>query len=328
MKKILFLLFATTMFATSCSNEDPIMDNSPSNNVKTYDVTFTIENKGFDVDEQPFTKALNDAFHSDIDVVVYKESGEVYATYSHAPNFPDTTGSIKQELSYVPEYSLSLKLPEGKYHVAFAYYLESFMWYTSNYFTDTIQSRYPGQANYRDDNMFLYYASVDLDVSAQSTTEPIPVILNPMWSEVQVDLDVTDFNIMPEGADRVIFGVTPDYTGLSVSTQLAPIAPRLTTSGKSSSGYTALDKNQTTYSTTYSIAKTAEENNNLKFYVKFVNGEIPNQTLISEQVYDLKTQVENGYKYKVKGTIKSDNPSQAMSISLGEFSKEDININF
>lgn len=331
MKNLIYTLFATAILLTSCSNEnDPYIYN-PIDQTKTYEINFALENKGININKDPLTKALDNNDNSAMDVVVYKESGEVFKTYQYSLNALDTTGSLKKDNS--GKYKLSLILPEGKYHIAFGYFLESFKWTANNYFTDKIVSRYPNQTlpdgvKGRNDNYCLFFSKVDVTVPLSSPTDTIPVTIKPAWSNVYVTVNTKDITDLPEGATGVYFGINPDYRGLNISTELATdtISYYESITNKIYTGTTALG--QDSLKLYYPISATTDANNNLKFYVQFVKESNNVKTVISEKIYDLNRKLENGYNYNIKGTIKSDRSNQSMNISLGSFSKEDVVINF
>lgn len=326
MKKFIYTLLAATALFTSCSNDsDSIIDNNVDNKVKTYDVKFAIDNSGIDFNAKPLTKSTSSTIAADI--VVYKESGEVYSVYGRSPYGPDSTNYLTEDKDNYGKYLLSMKLPEGKYHVALAFYQEGFTFTPNNYFTDRIINYPPTGLIGRHDNMFLYYKSIDLNIPLESTTEAIPVVLKPMWSNINITLDVKDL-VLPENTYSVICSFNPLYRSLEIKTETAPI-PTLESSYRQNilikikdaiaSGENSLDLYQIWTS------KTSPENNNMVFTVEYLTKD---STILLRQDYDLKTQLENGYNYKIKGKLTTDLRNQEMSISLGEFNKEDTVIEF
>lgn len=201
MKKLLFFLSATILFA-SCSNDS---EEVPTTS-KTYKVTFDVSNFSVNV------KSLKaDTFNNQLFYVIYdKESGKGVKGWT----FEGMVGQVTEEL------------PEGNYYIAFISHPRGGMSSPptegaidvkdNNFYTDYFENS-PTWIMGNMGNRYVYYQKVDFSVAANNSDVPIEVTLQPMWSEVTVE--VTDANtcFLPEGTTTIGCVITPFYSGISIA---------------------------------------------------------------------------------------------------------------
>lgn len=331
MKKIIFSLLATIAILSSCSSDDNLTfpnggNNGEGNETKSYPVNFTIKTD-VEVTVNPLSRAgynydPSDPFR-DLDLAIYKESGEIYLK----------TADLKQYITPVNPadpnmrtgFTLSLDLPEGKYYVAFAYYMELFKWEMNNYFTDKIVNQSPGQSigfgvYGREDNFCLFYESLEFTVSANSTNNVPSTVLRPMFSQIQVEVDLSEL-IYPAGTARIECTFNPACTSLNIKDKIATDVLQSETNFNFNQSV-KIDPNDNTKGTlSFVSSKTIDTNNDIKLLFKFVD---VNNNVIEEKTYPVNSKLENGHNYIIRGKLTSNatNSSSGLSITFKKFDKD------
>ncbi len=201
MKKLLFFLFATILFASCSSDSEEAVTTG-----KTYKVTFDVSNFSVDVKSLKAETFGNRLFY----VIYEKESGKGVKGWT----FEGMVGQVTEEL------------PEGNYYIAFISHPRGGMSSPptegaidvkdNNFYTDYFENP-PTWILGNMGNRFIYYEKVSFSVAANNSNMPIPVTLQPMWSEVTIE--VTDANTcsLPEGTTTIGCVITPSFYGVSIA---------------------------------------------------------------------------------------------------------------
>lgn len=333
MKKLLFMLFVTALFTTSCSSDnDPITGDNQTKG-KVYQIDLNLQSPAFEINKTPLKEAIGDADRL-IKIVVYKKTtGEVYSdTILYSGTYASTIESGK-----VP---VSLSMPEGDYSVAVVnnrsktsagqtHNLQR--WDPANYTTDIIENG-AGTVHFtdiRDANYSVYYNTFDISVPAQVNT-PLDVVLEPMWSTVRVKFtDPANFTF-PEGSTYARVDLIPAAWDFHVNTKLAvnhEDGTHLSWMDATNSVLKSMIP-QDSITLDYLISKTDAENNKMKLKMIYYVNENDN-TIVSEKIIDLNAEIENAKNYKITGRLGNIwGENSNFNISLGEFNPEDVVINF
>lgn len=206
MKKLLSILAFTVLIITSCSNDNEnIVDNN--NDVK-YPVTFAVSQ--FSSEVEPLKAAK--AWPSDnyCQYVIYKEDGSVLIDkVMSAGSFDVNNVRIQEEL------------PKGNYYLAvMSAALTARQWLIiepSNYFTDYCDGN-PWLIGWSN-NQNIYYETISFTVSDQAVEKA--VVLNPMWSELNIKVTDADICTLPPTTTNILFVVDAYYYGFGLKDKKA-----------------------------------------------------------------------------------------------------------
>lgn len=326
MKKLLFTLLSAVALFNSCNNDNEILiDSEIDNNLneKKYTVSFNIASDGFEVDKTPIRNA-DFGKYSFLQIIVYKESGEVYS---------DSIIDTKTLDSLIAENEIpnvSIQLPEGEYYLSVFSRsmtssakdkIENFKIIPVNYETDY----YVRELNDFSGNENIYYYTNTLKVSPNTTNEN-NIVLDPMWSYItSFDIVVPSEFIYPSGSDIYIYQISPRYYGFGIKSKLAK-TPYLGLLEE----FQHYDNMFGYYPNKLPISISKSEDKSLYLDVCFIksNDGYSGGRVLKIQQIDLNTQIENGMKYTISGTLPAiDNmDTHSMHISLEPL--KDSNIDF
>lgn len=341
MKKIFFMLLATTTLFTSCSSEDGPSFNTPAiPDSKEYKVDLTIKSSAFSVDKNPLVKGIKPEvdnkenakyYISQLQVIAYKESGEV-AKDTLISTASNSGILINANDPNQNTFSLSLKLPAGKYTLAVIGDNAASVFVPKNFNTDNFDKSTDPSNVYKNTNRDTYYESTQITVNATNNNQPLEVAaitLKPMWS--QVDIEVTSLLTakIPESTTQMRIVFENSYRGFSLKTKKSTeILPWI----KPFDGTSAMDltimpiQNKSSVSVRYWIAQGEKTNFAIDFeflkVVENVGGGNPKYGLIETKKVDIdsKYQFENGYLYNINVDMLKvlgdafDNPSFGITI--------------
>lgn len=332
MKKIFLMLLTSAAIFTSCSSDEPILNSpvtpetpvtpeNPAN--KEYKVDLTIRSSAFAVNNNPLTKATNAGIEnvedikyyiSKLQIIAYKESGEVAKD-----TLVSTTGNsgilINSNDPNQNTFSLALTLPAGKYTLAVIGDNAASPFVPNNFNTDYFYKSTDPKNIYVNTNGDTYYENTVITVNPTNDNQAIeiaPITLQPMWSQVHIDVKNVSSAKIPEGT--TIMRVIPanSYYGFSLKTKLATqITPWI----KPFDGTAAMDftlipiENKDSFYAGNCIAKGQNTNFAITFeFLKVtenIGGGNPKYGLISSKTVniDSKYQIENGYKYNIDADL-------------------------
>ena len=313
MKNLIYILFAT-LILSSCSSEN---DNIPSSNdgTKLYTVTLSIQNPSLIVDQSQIRSTEDESTIDKLVVSLYKSTGEIYT------NIPYATDSIKKEDG---SFQITLQLPANNYKVAIlgSNITNSFLYpETKDFYTDY----YYG---YAFSNAGVFYNTTDFAVQPIDEAQIItPIELQPMWSTINIAIqDAQTFDV-PDETNALEFVVKPLYNGFGMYDKLA------TNNERPGISRSIVDLNivraNSSYRNTVIVSKTIADKNKLSISINYLKkGSDSEYTILGTR--DLKIpniNLENGYHYNINGYLNR-KTNQSKNISLVEFNKKDINIEF
>lgn len=329
MKKIFYLFTIISAFLTGCSSED--LSTTGTDKEATYPINFKIANP-LAVEGTPFRSSSAEDMRLDfLEMGVFNESGDLLMNFMFNKNNqsawlqPDGTAQI------------GLSLPKGVYYIYFftikdlkisniarplltdPIYNKDDNYFTSYVYTDAINC---------------YYESIATTVAPTNQTIEQNITLKPMWSNLNLTLnDAQTFNA-PEGTDALQFVVSPLYVGFHLNTKLATDKVSenwVSIMSKYKTNTISLDEIRANATFTYPtyVYQTLPENGNLAIKVNYLKTKNTTDTIVLKtrelQIPDIT--IENGYNYNISGKLDAGN-GQSMNISLGEFNKEDVVIEF
>lgn len=325
MKKYIFILTIISAFLTSCSSED--LPTTAIDKETTYPITFKIANP-LSVEGVPFrsVKSKNEGLES-IEMRIFNEIGDcltfLMLNQDNKAQWLQPNGSANIELS----------LPKGNYILNFFTVLDSSLYGYGGPFLHS------GMYNYFEfyvpnEGTKGYYESLKINVAGTNETVEKDIVLKAMWSNVNITLEDAQTFSVPEGTDALRFDVSPLYTGFNLDTKLATVkAPDdfLSDFNKSRTNLISLDsvRLNPTYTALKYVYQTLPENGNLAIKVNYLKTKGTTEPVVLKtrelQIPDIS--IENGYNYNISGKLDVSN-GQSMNISLGEFNKEDVVIEF
>lgn len=218
MKKLLFSLFATILFA-SCSNE---IENLESPTDKMYKVTFNVSN--FSVDSKPLKSypwhitTHNNYFYY---TIYEKESGKALIYKAINKDFEKITEEIPAGNYYIAVVSSARTINSPGPGTPEKPLSEMEYWNDVdlnglNFYSDYYQG--VGWLLYSRDNLYAYYEKVSFSVGVDSNGGiEKDIALQPMWSVL--DIEVTDAVTctLPEGTNTIECTVNPFYYGFGIA---------------------------------------------------------------------------------------------------------------
>jgi len=314
MKKILFLLFAAIIFA-SCSNVSE--DVTPIDN-KTYKVTFNVSNS--EMDSKPLkAESLGTGLYY---TIYEKESGKAIKFRSRYRN----------ESAQVVE-----DVPAGSYYIVFigAWRALTGMHYINpindtngskvdisnfNFYSDFCEGiSYIDQPSHK--HYGLYYEKVGFTVGVGQEEINEDVVLQPMWSEISVQITDGETCTLPEGTTIVDVVVSPYYYGFN-------IADGLPKYGGDNSGY-----GWSFQSLSYRDVDVFREKGLSRKYImatkgatiklQFVKYTMDTTELLEERVI-YTGDIEGGKRITLKGTLGKTNLTGTFNLSLGELADSGV----
>lgn len=207
MKKIFFFLFATILFA-SCNNDSEEVVSAD----KTYKIAFNVSN--FEVESNPL-KAAETHSNYCYYTIYEKESGKAVKR----DVIEAAVGQIKEEVAagnyYIAILSVPSTIASPGPGVPWSPWnsdvnLDDFNFY-SDYFKGV------GWINYGRDNLYAYYEKVAFTVGLGNEEIEQDVVLQPMWSIVDIEVTDADICFLPEGTNTIECAVTPFYYGFNIA---------------------------------------------------------------------------------------------------------------
>ena len=330
MKKLLLLLLAATTIFSSCSSDSDSINNGGDSNVnaKKYTVNLNVKSAGFEVDKTPM-KSADEKVRKIFQYVIYNEDGSVYSDSLYIEN------QVPPMINDQGEINIQLQLPEGKYHLAILYmptynirqYPEDCKLSPKNFNTDYYSNTPP--LNMRWDNQNVFYQVTDLNVLANEDNSINSIELEPMWSEVELKLSDIQTSKVPDETEALIVYFTPSYSGFGIKSKTASFVIPKDTIRASLVYPTKSD----TLTINYLVAKGVDNSMGISIHYVKKTSTYSNFTTISKKEIKLENKLENGYHYKIGGKLGNydgytDNNNQSFNISLGDFNKEDVNIEF
>lgn len=308
MKKLLFTLFTISLLVSSCSNDDGSIDNQVEQHQK-YSINFDVKSDVFKIAKESLVKdASMQVGRPLFQIVVYKESGEVY---SDTLFLSTGINALMKEDGSMP---FSLELPKGNYHVAMmytfvtintSYYPDEsiFRLKPVNFYTDTYGGGFLGSMSGGGNaNIGNYYQTIDLSVPATDATA-IPIVLEPMWSTATIEVTDTRTFEVPVSAHFITIDLLPSYSDYSISTKDAVLKVDHLTANNNTNFIEISKVRQTDgASVSINLSKTAVENNNMVLNIKYYAKPEPT-AVVYEKNIDLNKQLENGQNYNIIGNI-------------------------
>lgn len=144
-----------------------------------------------------------------------------------------------------------------------------------------------------------------------------------MWSYIDINIkDAQTFEV-PEGTNAIQFEVNPLYYGFGVKSKLATFKDENLT-------IVSLEavRANPIFNLRKIVTKTDAENNTIGANIIYLKIDGDTTILESRKLEVPQTSLENGYYYNINGNLGSKKSGQSTNISLGEFNKEDIEIEF
>ena len=335
MNKILFLITCFLILFSSCSSDsDSVLNNIDSNNEKKYVVNLDIQSDAFKVDKTPMKNASFGSNHF-VQIVAYKESGEVY---SDSVIYAEDLKDLIDADNTIP---FSLELPAGKYHLAvlsapkgnlppnyesnFTY----FVMHPENYNTDRYSYfSYNPTAFYTNYN--LYYNNADFEVFEDGKNSLDTVVLEPMWSNVTVNITDIKSSKLPEGTAYLRILYQTYYKAFYIKTKLAmDTMPMIFHGGELGSYAVRLYDYTDEVTMSFSPAKGEDDSMGIKIeYIKH-DRELERYVTIGSKEIKFDNKFENGRNYKITGKLSDAEIGNAgFSIKINALSSDSIDIPF
>ena len=333
MKKVLFFL-STIFLLSACSNDNDPINSGNTDDIK-YPITLNIETPKIEI-ETSTLRALTPIADGDpilYYLVIYKENGEIYYTYDYLvePGYNSSNGLGADNIfiSDGANISTALLLPAGNYHIAMMIHRKD-----SKHPNTTINPLAGPLINYNVDffnpvniyesiyhNGGVYFNTADLSVVTSETAQNLSMELQPMWSYIDVNIEDAQTFEVPEGTNSLQFVVNPLYYGFNVKSKLAPFIDDRPI-------IFSLDSIRTNpaFNLRTTVSKSVADNT-ISTSIKFLKIDGDTTVLETKQLPIPSSNLENGFYYNIHGSL-SKNAGQSMNISLGEFNKEDVNIEF
>ena len=329
MKRIFLLFTIVTALFNACSNDNTLVSD---NEVETYPISFRITTP-LAIDGSTFKSTAGSEKILDIALSIYDEKGSLVTSFLY------NRGESRPDVQYLEDGStqIQVSLPKGIYHLAF-YTIET----ASNSPIKSLSLVMPiirSVENFSDayplEGTYNYYESITTTVAPTNQDIDREITLKPMWSNLNITLDdAQKFNV-PEGTDAIQFIVSPLYTGFHLNTKLSTNKVSdnwVSVYSDYKTNIISLDQIRANATFTYPtyVYQTLPENGNLAIKLNYLQTKNTTDTIILKtrelQIPDIT--IENGYNYNIKGNLDAVNNNQSMSISLGEFNKEAVEINF
>lgn len=203
MKKTLFLIAVTMAIVfASCGNDNVVNDGT------IYPVTFTVSH--FSSQTDPVKATIAWPKNNYCQYVVYKEDGSVLLNKT-----------MDAETFETQNLDISLNLPKGNYHLAVISAAktanDNYIFAPENHNTDYCNGNQWISKGY--DNYNIYFESIDFSVSDQPVEKS--VVLNPMWSEIDIEVLDADVCILPAETKYIQAAVYPYHYGFSIKEKKA-----------------------------------------------------------------------------------------------------------
>lgn len=330
------LCFATTiLLLISCSNDNNITSPINENNLK-YIVNLKVEIPIEEI-QAPSLKAKSEILEGDplfYNITIYKETGEVYYAYYNSVEYDSGTesgyrGNYNTFTSDGNTYSTILNLAPGNYHIAMLIHRKDAKHPNSsihsvdpigNYNNDSYNSAIAGLTKYH--NGGVYFNTADFTVVALEKDQNLSMQLKPMWSYIDININDAQTFAVPDGTNALQFIVSPRYYGFYVKTQLAPFKNEKPI-------IVPLDsiRSASIFNLRNTVSKSILTDNTISASIKYLKIDSDTTILGSKDLYIPNASLENGFYYNVYGNLGNPN-EKSMTISLGSFAKEDVNINF
>lgn len=336
---------------SSCSNDSDPLDLTPQNG-KEYTVNLNIASS-LSVSKDPLltrattTEAATPKYYiSLLQVIAYKETGEVVKDTVITTNDPNSPILLDAKNPNKNSFVLALKLPRGKYTLAvigdnYAYMMNEGAYESKfvpeNFNTDYVDKSTDEYMQYT--NGDVYYSSQELTVSpgAEGSVSSVGVILEPMWSSVVINVNSLNTAKIPEGTEYMRVVYNNSYYGFNTKTKLANktlswVAP-FANNAKDDFILTPIS-GKDSFTAAYAIAKGIDTSMKISFEflkqdpVNSIMG-APKYLLLGQKDVTIDNyQFENGIKYTITCNMESIMGSnlndQPLGISLGTFDEVEI----
>lgn len=333
MKKFLFFIPLLMLLLTSCSSDDVVSDFENLKKDNKYDVELSVKSPALSVEENPFTKSGQeleiDQFHF-LRAIVYNKATGAYHSREVISNLP----SIMKDDNTIP---ITLKLPKGDYTVAiflnkekdedFTKWLEPNN-FNTDYFGGEPLSKDGSNLIKPTTNDHQHYASIDISVAPNSTTEVGTISLNPMWADVRVYFTQMNETIFPEDASLIRLIYKNHYYGFGLKDKMTTkISPSITGEAAFAGYYTYAILPLPADAQYHHIYVAEGANKQIEFTLEYLKENGDNTWNIVKSIeykLDNTIEVKNGYKYDVFGKLPDNSNSQSVGISIGEFNNNTV----
>ena len=340
MKKILFLLFTITTLFSSCSSDDDNFDQTDPNPIaKTYPVELNIKSSAFNVDKTPLTKSSSFGDARFLQIIAYKESGEVYSDsiiYS-----ADLKTLIKEDSTV----SFKLDLPEGNYNLAIFSIGNRYGLHNherniipilpNNYETDEYKLSTTPIMGYPQNNTGLYYFTNSLSVSAKGNNNLDNVLLEPMWSDITVTLKDMNSEKIPSGTTEISVTPRPGYLGgFNIKTKLAlykydsGFFMMNGTFGTPYGIFQVISSKANTSTLTYVSSK--GEDTDMSILIEYITTDnvLQNWVTMGAHEFKLPNKFENGKSYNISGRLNVSTGDSDLNLKISELNPNEVEIPF
>ena len=346
MKKLLFILFTFTALLSSCSSDDDNFDQTdPNTTTKTYPVNLNIKSTAFNIDKAPLTKSTGFGDIEFLQVIAYKESGEVF---SDSVIYAE---SLKTLLKADSTVALTLNLPEGNYNLSVfslgkRYGMQNHATsikypigpiHPKNYNTDEYRLPLTSISGYPQNNTGLYYFTNSLTVSAEGNNSLDNIILEPMWSDITITLKDLNSAKLPSGTKDISVTFRPGYlNGFNIKTKLAL--------DKNDSGFFANGAVDTFYRNfqlvssginispreTLNYVSSKGENTDMSILIEYVTTDymLQNWVVMGSQEFTFSNKFENGKSYNIAGNLNVSTGDSNLNLKVTELDPNEIEIPF
>lgn len=348
MKKLFFWLFITTALLSSCSSDNDGFDQPDPNPIetKTYPVELSIKSSAFNIDKTPLTKSTSLDEARFLQVIAYKESGEVY---SDSIIYQENLKTLIKADSTV---SFKLELPEGNYNLAVFSIGKRYgihnndgntkypigPIYPNNYETDKYELPRTPIMGYPQNNTGLYYFTNSLSVSAEGNNSLDNVVLEPMWSDITVTLKDLKSEKIPSGTTDISVTPRPGYLGgFYIKSKLALYSNDSGFSmanGVPGTNYEIfqLINHGVNINTgeTLTFVSSKGENTDMSILVEYVTSNyiLQRWVVMGGQEFKLSNKFENGKSYNISGRLNVSTGDSDLNLKVSELNPNEIEIPF
>lgn len=326
MKQIILLInILLVILFSACTNGTDLVIN---NEEETYPIQFVVIDPTLQMEGSPLRSTSQTRYLTSIELRVYNEDGDQIMNLYY---YDKTDWQMVDGKAYI-----SLSLPKGVYH--FGFYTISSYSNTSSYYSSVdlqINKHNYFSYYYPYESTHNYYESITTTVEPTNQTIEQEITLKPMWSNLNLTIEDAQTFDAPEGTDALQFIVNPLYLGFSLKERIATQkAPNnfISVFSKYKSNTVSIDSIRSNSSFIYPtyVYQTLPENGNLAIKINYLKTKNVTDTIIlkTRELQLPNITIENGYSYNIKGRLDSKKSGEEMNISLGEFNKEDVLIEF
>lgn len=207
MKNLLLFLAAISLLVSCNQDAD---NNFIATNSKKYKASFAVNGfavQGTSLDSESDKAALPSQNYCQY--VIYSQTGNVVKD-----------SVIEAEHISSGRLTIEEELPLGTYHITIFSAKKTArmnnIFYPSNYNTDYCQGNLWLVTH--SDNENVYYETFTFTVDGKQS-EPVNVLLEPMWSNLNIEITDAATFVLPEGTTHLFCEVSPYFTGFFVKTK-------------------------------------------------------------------------------------------------------------